>query len=145
MNKLNKLAHKDAFAFARAEMFFGEGAGTRRKLIDAAVAHKINTVPGYHEAFSKAYQKQNFADHAIAAAKERKNIDRAAKLGKNVRAMARGDHRGLSTTLIVVGVGWTIAKQTGYDKVIIAEAKSAGKKVKAKVSDIRAKYTVVSN
>ncbi len=91
---INKLATADATNWARAEMFFGEGAGTRRKLLSADIGHKVERISGYNEAFQKAYNKQNFADHAIKAAKERKRIDRSAAFGKNVRALARGDRPG---------------------------------------------------
>lgn len=39
-NKTNREARKDASEFARAQMFYGEGAGTRRKLIRATVDAK---------------------------------------------------------------------------------------------------------
>ncbi len=50
---INKLAATDAAKWARAEMFFGEGAGTRRKLLDADITHKSVNFPGYVEAFQK--------------------------------------------------------------------------------------------
>lgn len=120
---INKLAAEDAARWARAEMFFGEGAGTRRKLLSAEIARKVETISEYHELFQKAYNKQNFADHAIKAAKERKSIDRATKLGKNAKALLRGDRRGLSTGLLVIATIVVVAHQTGYDEVALKEAK----------------------
>ncbi len=129
---INKVAAKDASDWARAEMFFGEGAGTRRKLIIAEIGEKNRSIPGYPEAFSKAYHKQNFADHAIKAAKERQRLDRSNVIGKNLRALGRGDSRGLSTGVMVVVVVGYYAHQTGYDKVALAEVKKYHRKLKAK-------------
>ena len=40
VRKAQKLAKKDAKEFARAKMFYGEGAGNRRKLIKATVQQR---------------------------------------------------------------------------------------------------------
>lgn len=45
-NSTNKEARKDATEFARAKMFFGQGAGTRRKLIKNSVEAKKKRIPG---------------------------------------------------------------------------------------------------
>ena len=41
-HKTIRNAKKDAHEFARAKMFYGEGAGTRRKLIKAKMANWSN-------------------------------------------------------------------------------------------------------
>jgi hypothetical protein len=131
---ITKLASKDAAEWARAEMFFGEGAGTRRKLLWADIYQKFEHVPEYHEAFLKSYGSQNMAEHAIKAAKERKHIDRMAKAGKNVKGLLRGDRRGLSTgVLVIVAIGY-VAHQTGYDEVIIAKSKRQYRKIKVRLA-----------
>ncbi len=131
---INKIAADDASRTARAAMFFGEGAGTRRKLITAEIDHKAENIPGYQKAFEKAYLKQNFADHAIKATKERKRIDRSNKVGKNVGALVRGDRRGMSNGFAAVLIVASIAKVTGYDKVAIEKAKQAHIHVRAKIA-----------
>lgn len=129
---LNKLAAKDAAKWAAAEMFFGEGAGTRRKLLGAEILDKQEKIPGYYDLFNNAYNSQDMAEHAIKAAKERKHIDRAAKVGKNVKSILRGDRKGLSTgVLIIVGIGY-VAHQTGYDQVALEETKKYYRKTKTK-------------
>lgn len=139
---INKIAAKDAAKWARAEMFFGEGAGTRRKLLGAEIAHKTENVPGYQKAFSEFYSNQNFADHAIAAAKERQRIDRVATVNKNTKAVLRGDRRSMSTgVLIVAGIGY-VAHQTGYDKVILTKSKvyynRANSKIRSEIKKAKA-------
>lgn len=131
---INKIAANDASNWARADMFFGEGAGTRRKLLHAEINHKVVSIPGYLEAYDKAYGKQDMAKHAIKAAKERRHIDRSEKLGKNAKALLRGDRRGMSTgVLVLVGIGY-VAHQTGYDKVALKEAKKYYKKLKTEIA-----------
>lgn len=130
MSKIDKMVVKDATEFVRAEMFFGEGAGTRRKLIDAVVSQRTKDIPGYAEKFQAAYASQNFADHAIAAAKERKRLDRIAGVTKNFNALKRGNVRGL-TNVVFVGVGVVyVLKATGYDKVVENEMNKAWIKAK---------------
>jgi hypothetical protein len=129
---ISKIAAKDAAEWARAEMFFGEGAGTRRKLLEAEIAHKVENLSDYNELFKKAYSKQNMADHAAKAAKERKHIDRMAKVSKNARALVHGDRRGLSTgVFVIVAIGY-VAHQTGYDKVALEEGKKQYHKIKTR-------------
>ena len=130
---INRIAESDAAKWARAEMFFGEGAGTRRKLLEAEISHKVENVSGYHEAFQKAYSKQNMAEHAIKAAKERQRIDRTNMIGKNARALIRGDRRSLSTGLFVIVTIAYVAHQTGYDQVVFDEGKKYYRKVKADI------------
>lgn len=67
-------ASKDAKEYARAKMYYGEGAGNRRKLIKAKVEEKSKD-PGYKEAFDYAMSKQNMDKHASAAKRERKAED----------------------------------------------------------------------
>lgn len=130
---VSKMAKQDAYDWARAEMFFGEGAGIRRKHLSAQISDKVQSIPGYEQQFEKFYAMQNMAEHAIAAAKERQKIDRLAKAGKNIRALKSGNLHNLSTgVFIAVGVAY-VAHTTGYDKKIEAEAKKLYAKAKVEV------------
>ena len=53
VRKTQKQAKKDAKEFARAKMFYGEGAGTRRKLIKNTVQERSKD-PVYKKAFDEA-------------------------------------------------------------------------------------------
>ena len=128
--KIEKIAADDAARYAYAEMFFGEGAGTMRKLVFAEVDHKVSTIPGYREAFQKQYEKINMADVAIKAAKDRKTIDKKGKLTKNIGALARGDRRGMTNGFAALVMVGSIAVVTGYDKKIVAEGKKQYRKAK---------------
>lgn len=90
------MAQNDAERWLLAELFYGEGADIRRRHLNAEFDSKFQ-MPGYTEAFYKAYDlldKNKFAQMAI---KERKKIDRTAKAGKNLRALKSGNLTGLST------------------------------------------------
>ncbi len=137
---IDKLAQKDAERFAAAEMFYGEGAGTRRKLLDAELQSKHN-MPGYYEAFIEAYADLDLNKFAKGAIKERQNIDRAAKASKNVRALKSGNVRGLSNgVFIVVGAAY-LAHATGYDKKVEKEVRDFYTQVKARYKAKRASVT----
>lgn len=111
-------ARKDAKEFARAKMYYGEGAGTRRKLIKATVAAKSKSKV-YADEFEKSLASQNMADHAKKAKTERKIKDAknaAGKVGRGVINIAAGNpQRAAASVLAVYGV----MKATGLDKMVV--------------------------
>jgi hypothetical protein len=98
---LEAMAADDAKRWAAAEMFYGEGAGTRRKLLNAELGERFDD-PVYNELFNNAYDKLDLNKFAQQAIKERKSIDRAAKAGRNFRAIKSGNLGNLSTGVFVV-------------------------------------------
>lgn len=136
MNKVQKMAAQDAYEYGLAEMFFGEGAGTRRKLIGATVNQRMADVPGYLDAFDKAFGELNQTEMAEKAISLRKKIDRTAKAGRNLRALRSGRLHNL-TTGVAFGVGcYYLAKATGYDKKIEAEMKKTWARIKEETSSL---------
>ena len=115
---VKKEARRDAYEYARAKMYYGEGAGTRRKLINAAVDQKILNVPGYQEAFDKALVDQDMANHAEAARKERHRKDVSQKVNRNVRGLITGNKASLTTGVAIVSGLAYLARETGYDQKI---------------------------
>lgn len=132
---LKKEAMQDAEEFARAQMFYGTGAGTRRKLIVAKVESKIDTVPGYADAFRRGMAHQNMAKHATAAQKERQRIDTAVKVKKNIRGVINGDYRSVNISVMVVAAAAYYAHETGYDKKVYDATKKKYRELKAKVKN----------
>lgn len=129
-SRIDKMAQHDAERWAAAEMFYGEGAGTRRKLMAAEVETKMFDDLEYYNAFHKAYEALNMDKFAKAAVRERQAIDRVAKASKNLRAIRTGNYQGLSTGVFaVVGTAY-VMHLTGYDKVLLEEGKKAYKKAK---------------
>lgn len=87
--RTDRAAAKDAKEFARAKMFFGEGAGTRRKLIRETVNAKSNRDPKYAKAFQQHLEKQDLSKHAEKAVSERKRTDRAQTAKRSAGFLAR--------------------------------------------------------
>lgn len=142
MKKIDKMAAQDAFKWARAEMFFGEGAGTRRKLLLAEISDKVHSIPGYEESFNRAYAGQDMAKHAIAAAKERQRIDAGKYIRRNAKGLATGNIRSL-TPYLAVGVStWIFLQQTGLDEPVKVEVKKQYKKAKNWVEIKRREYAL---
>lgn len=122
--KRYKEAKKDAEEFARAKMFYGEGAGTRRKLIKAKVNEKSKDA-AYKEAFDYALSQQDMSKHAEAAKRERKAKDiknSTEKIGRSVvNTLAGNPERATASVLAVYGV----LHFTGLDKKIVDYGKRA--------------------
>ena len=126
VRKQIKQAKKDAKEFARAKMFYGEGAGTRRKLIKNTVEQRSKE-PTYKKAFDEALAKQDMAKHAAKARGERKRKDvkdQAAKTGRGLVNMVTGHPERVGAGLAVAAGLYGIAHKTGVDKVIANAAKS---------------------
>lgn len=129
---VQKEARRDAREYARAQMFYGEGAGNRRKLITTAVAAKSQRHAGYNMAFQKELARQDMAEHAEAARKERRRKDVTHAINKNVKNAASGNYAGVNAGILVIAGVSYIAHQTGYDKKIIENVKRRIETFKAK-------------
>ena len=132
MKSVEKEARRDAEEYARAQMYYGEGAGTRRKLITNAVASKVERRDGYHEAFVKELERQDMAEHAAAARKERRRRDAAESIQRNTKAITTGNYANVNVVILAIAGAAYVAHQTGYD-IKIVEA------VQKKVRDFRIK------
>ena len=82
-------AKKDAEEFARAKMYYGEGAGTRRKLIKAQVEQRKKNDPDYAEEFERQLAAQDMEQHAHKARQERQSKDARDSFKKGTRKAYR--------------------------------------------------------
>lgn len=124
--KTNKDAKADAEEFTKAKLFYGEGAGTRRKLIKAKVEAKIAKDPLYKKAFDYHVEKTDLAKRSEQAVKERKSTDRkkaVKKTGKGVGHILRGNSQYANTAAIATVAGASYARKKGLD----VKAMNAGK------------------
>lgn len=129
--KIDKAARKDAEEFTRAKLFYGQGAGTRRKLIKAKV-ETAKKDPMYAKAFDHHVSNTNLAKRADQAKSERKRKDTTASVKKTARGVGhilRGNSQYANTAAAVAVAAGVHAHNTGADKVI-ADA------LKKKMSDI---------
>lgn len=120
---VQKEARKDAKEYARAQVFYGEGAGTRRKLIQATVDGKIARDPSYGRVFRQELSRQDMADHVTKARWERERRDAAKATRKTAHAIVTGNHRGVKPTVAMVGMAAYYAISFGYDRKLYEAGK----------------------
>lgn len=119
--RTNREASKDATEFARAKMFYGEGAGTRRKLIKNSVEAKGKRDPSYKAAFDHHLDRQDMSTHAERARSERKRKDTAGSISRNVKAVNRAVN-GPFASGAAVAIGLSAyggLKAAGLDKKVL--------------------------
>lgn len=138
--KTNRDARKDAEESARAKMFYGEGAGTRRKLIKAKVEAKSKQDPNYKAAFDHHLGRQDMSKHSDKARGERKSRDRRENVRKTGNAINRainGPFAG-SAAIALIGAGAAYAQRTNMD-VKVRQAASRmmnNQRLRREVNDI---------
>lgn len=86
---VRRMAKKEAKEFARAKMFYGDGAGNRRKLIKGKVQQHTKKFPEYKKHFDYYLSKQDMGRHADSAVRERHFIDRKEKIKRYGRSLRR--------------------------------------------------------
>lgn len=114
---VRRAAKRDAKEFARAKMFYGEGAGTRRKLIKATVEERSKDAD-YKKAFDEYLSKQDMSKHAAKAKVERARktaVKTTIKTGRGLVNAAIGNIGKASATAASI---YLLAHATGVDKTI---------------------------
>ena len=126
--KTNRVAKKDAKEFTQAKMFYGEGAGNRRKLIKAKVNQR--SVDGsYKKAFDQHVKNTDMAKRADQARGQRKRKNISTSAAKNTRGVVNimnGNRQSAGATAVMVAGGAAFAYRNGGDKYVA----KAGKVVK---------------
>lgn len=124
----NRDARKDAQEFARAKMFYGEGAGTRRKLVKAQVEAKSKRDPSYKKAFDFHLDKQDMSKHATKARSERrrKNVTNSAqKTTRGITHILKGNPQYASAAAALIVGGAMYARKAQIDKVVLRAGRTA--------------------
>ncbi len=114
-------ARRDANEHTKAQLFYGEGAGNRRKLIKAKVAERSKN-PAYKKAFDAAKADQNLARRASQATRTRRRKDVKKSIGKNARGVHRsltGGFGSVGLTAAAIAAGATYVHSTGADKIAL--------------------------
>lgn len=130
VRKTDREARRDAKEHARAEQYFGKGAGTRRKLIKNAVEYKKKHHPGYAEAFERHLASQNTSKHVEKAIKERKRTDRSLKIKQSLGALARKATGEWGTT-----AAFTLLASSGFLFLRSDKGRRLTKQTMSKISD----------
>lgn len=121
--RTNRKAKKDAKEFARAKMYYGKGAGTRRKLIKNQVEQRSKDLPGYSKAFEQHLAKQDMGKAVKNAKRTRTRKDVVSGTRKTARgvthAIAGNPQHASAAALAIVGA----ARVTGADKKVLEYTK----------------------
>lgn len=140
--KTSNAAKKDAKEFARAKMFYGEGAGTRRKLIKATVNAKSQKDPAYRQAFDHHLAKQDMSKHAEKARGERKRKNAKKSVGRGIRGtrhILNGNSQYASAATAIAIGGALYVHKAGIDKIILDKGKQAYNTIKDPTGMTRAR------
>ena len=122
VRKARRMAKKDAKEFARAKMFYGEGAGNRRKLIKATVKERSKD-ENYKKAFEEYSSQQDMAKHATKAKAERKRKDVTHTTVKTGRGLVNAAMGNIGRASAGAAVIFTIGQVTGVNQTIARTAK----------------------
>ena len=97
--KTRKQARKDAQETARSKMYYGEGAGVRRRNINSVVKQRSKD-PTYKKAFDEEYSKQDMGKARRDAERQRKTTDRVEPvktgIGRGVKKAVRAGTKAVT-------------------------------------------------
>lgn len=113
-----RMAKHDAKEYARAKMFYGEGAGNRRKLIKNTVEQRRKNDKRYGDYFDKYYSEQDMSKHASAAKRERVARSSAKTTAKTARGIFNAAAGNIGRASAAAAGIYTVARMTGADKKI---------------------------
>lgn len=105
-----KEAAKDAEEFTRAKLFFGEGAGVRRRLIKAKVEAKKTKDKLYAKAFDHFVKETDLSQRASQARSQRKRKDAAKSTKRAVKIASRFITPGTVSALQETHRNFTLAQ-----------------------------------
>ena len=142
---VRRRARRDAKEFTQAKMYYGEGAGNRRKLIKAR-----SKDPFYKSEFDKAVANTDMSKRASQARRQRGRKNARNSAGKTVRGVgniATGNLSRAGGALALGYLGYQGAKAAGIaptEKQLLTKAVKGAKKIKRVVQhdDVLAHYGV---
>lgn len=126
-------AKADAHEFVKAKLSYGEGAGTRRKLIKAKVEARSKKSPEYKKAFDEHVTKfSTKSDRLAKQATINRNIKATrkstVKTVKGVHRSLTGGFGSVSLASATIAGAYVYARKTGLDQKIISLAQEGIKK-----------------
>ena len=125
-----RTAKKDAKEYARAKMYYGEGAGTRRKLINATVEQHKKNDPFYEKEFNRQLAKQDMASHAAKAKAERKTRDAVSTTARTTRGIINQVLRTGASVSASAAAIYTVAHYTGLDQKVMEYGRTTLRDIK---------------
>lgn len=128
--KTDRAARKDAKEFTQAKMYYGEGAGNRRKMIKAKVDQRSKDT-AYKKAFDNHVANTNWEKRGQQARGKRRYQDvknSAGKTARGIRNLATGNTQYVGTAVLAGAAAFKGAQMAG---VIPPTADIARKAAKA--------------
>ena len=146
---VRRRARRDAKEFTQAKMYYGEGAGNRRKLIKATVKARSKD-PFYKSEFDKAVANTDMSKRASQARRQRGRKNARNSAGKTVRGVgniATGNLSRAGGALALGYLGYQGAKAAGIaptEKQLLTKAVKGARKIKRVVQhdDVLAHYGI---
>lgn len=146
---VRRRARRDAKEFTQAKMYYGEGAGNRRKLIKATVKARSKD-PFYKSEFDKAVANTDMSKRASQARRQRGPKNARNSAGKTVRGVgniATGNVGRAGGALALGYLGYQGAKAAGIapnERELLTKAVRGARKIKRVVQhdDVLAHYGV---
>lgn len=132
---VRRRARRDAKEFTQAKMYYGEGAGNRRKLIKATVKARSKD-PFYKSEFDKAVANTDMSKRASQARRQRGRKNARNATGKTVRGVgniATGNVSRAGGALALGYLGYQAAKRTGHapsEAELLRKAARGARKIK---------------
>ena len=128
----NRLARKDAKEYTQAKQFYGDGAGTRRKLIKKTVEQRSKE-ESYKKAFDHHVNNTDWAKRSSQAVARRKRTDAVEgtkKMGRGITHLIAGNPQYASAAAIALFGAAGLAYQKGVHKKVAKYGKVAYSKAK---------------
>lgn len=129
VHRAHSQAKSDANEFVKAKLFYGEGAGNRRKLIKAKVEQRSKN-PEYKKAFEAHLATQNLDKRAAQAVRTRHRKDVTRFTSKTIRGVHRqltGGFGPVTVTAASIAAGAAYAHKAGLDKALMDKVQTAMK------------------
>ena len=140
--RTNREAKKDAKEYTKAKMYYGEGAGTRRKLINKSVEAKAKRDPSYKKAFDAHVESTDYAKRAQQARSQRRSTDtknKVVKTGKQVGHALRGNSQYAGFGAMAIAAVGTYAWQNGGADYVMNNGAKAVNKVVSEINIAKAR------
>lgn len=136
-NRVNRMAAKDAKEHGLAKMYYGEGAGIRRRQIKNVVETRKKQDPTYAKAFDHHVTQQDLAKASAKAHSKRKRTDMAkgtAKTARGINHIINGNPQYATAAATLLVGGAMYIHKSGIDKVIFDKGKTFYKDAKSRAT-----------
>lgn len=134
--RTNRMASKDAKEHIQAKMYYGEGAGVRRRQIKAVVTERSKDA-SYKKAFDEHVSGQDLAKASSQAHSKRKRTDvvqGTKKTARGINHIINGNPQYASAAAAVLVGGAMYAHKLGIDKLIMDKSKTMYNDMKSRGS-----------